>query len=51
VLICPPGKISDGFGHELAVDLPTSREKALRVGTNFASHFNAIWVVQIAHQK
>jgi hypothetical protein len=51
VLICPSGKISDGFGHELAVDLPTSREKALRVGTNFTSHFNVIWVVQIGRGK
>jgi hypothetical protein len=48
---CPSGKsVTVSIRSRAVLHWQTSQE-ALRVRTNFISHFNAIWVVQIARQK
>jgi hypothetical protein len=47
----PTGHINERFGprsHRLASKTPLN---PLRESTNFTSHFNAIWVVQLGRQK
>ena len=48
---CLSGKSVSVSAHCRTVSLPKTPPNPLRAETNFTSHFNAIWVVQIGVQK
>jgi hypothetical protein len=47
----PTGQISEHFDARTARRSPKTPQNPLRAKSNFASRFNAIWVVQIARRK